>query len=243
MLVDGAVAWSERVGGLELTEMPEVGRVMRERKGWDSLTFNSFQSSESLKRERSGCAVSEAVITGEDLSCWTPHTRWKGELPCVPLALSLGRHFCCMLYACSDSQPTLWTNSSGQPSREKKQKRKKPNPFVVADIFHWIRVDRAQCRVWWIPFQAQGRAETMLTKVGKRKRSTGVSLALWIPHLEGFWVPEITLTFPNVNSWKGYGGGLWHEESKQIYLQFLGHSCISVKLVQLSSRNIFCAME
>lgn len=42
---------------------------MRERKGWDSLTFNSFQSSESLKRERSGCAVSEAVITGEDLSC------------------------------------------------------------------------------------------------------------------------------------------------------------------------------
>lgn len=57
------------MGGLELTEMPEVGRVMRERKGWDSLTFNSFQSSESLKRERSGCAVSEAVITGEDLSC------------------------------------------------------------------------------------------------------------------------------------------------------------------------------
>lgn len=47
----------------------------------------------------------------------------------------------------------------------------------------------------------------MLTKAGKRKWSTGVSLALWIPHLEGFWVPEITLTFPNVNSWKGYGGG------------------------------------
>lgn len=42
---------------------------------------------------------------------------------------------------------------------------------------------------------------------GRGKRSTGVSLAIWVPHLEGFWVPEITLMFPKVNSWKGYGGG------------------------------------